>query len=168
MRKFPDGGRWQCTLLAGLCLISAAASGDVVQFEFNVGSPSVMTIRHSLAERSAILKAHFQAGAIGFTHDGLIAIREPGSLPRDTRTTVELLVTEENKDRSTLYREIARANGRPDWESQFQSVFAERWIRRAPVGWYYRAANGQWVRKLSPGAPDTPPATPAVSPFPGN
>ena len=166
MRHFLARRRWRRTLLAGLLLLSAYASGAEPEFEINVHSPSVMAIRMGLAERYAVLKEHLQTGVIGFTHDGLIAMRDAGSLPRETRTKVELLVAEDNKDRSTMYREIARANGRPDWESQFQAVFAERLIRRVPVGWYYRDAGGQWVKQLSQDAKDTP--TAAELRFPGN
>lgn len=150
MRNFRGSARRWRLLLTGLWLIAAGAFGAEAEFQFNVQSPSVMSIRKSIADRYLILKEHFQAGAIGFTHDGLIALREPGSIPQDVRARVELLVVEENKDRSTLYREIARANGRPDWESQFRAVFAARWIHRAPVGWYYREADGRWLQKNSP------------------
>ena len=147
MRCGRGSARWWRILLTGLWLIAAGAFGAEAEFEFNVHSPSVMSIRKSLADRYLVLKEHFQAGAIGFTHDGMIALREPGSIPQDVRARVELLVVEENKDRSTLYREIARANGRPDWESQFRAVFAACWIQRAPVGWYYREAGGHWLQK---------------------
>jgi uncharacterized protein YdbL (DUF1318 family) len=150
MRNFPARANWRQVLFSALWLIGASAWGAPADFEFNVQSASVMSIRKSLAERHLILKEHFQSGAIGFSHDGLIAVREPGSLTQDTRHRVELLVVEDNRDRDTLYREIARANGRPDWELQFKAVFAARWIDRAPVGWYHREADGRWLKKLSP------------------
>lgn len=158
-------------VLAALWLVSASAmsaeaEGDA---EFDVQSPSVMAIRKSLAERQVLLKEQFQAGVIGLTHDGLIAMREAAGLAPDMRATLERLVAEDNKDRGTLYREIARANGRPDWESQFQNVFAERWIRRAPSGWYYRDSGGRWIKKLPSAANDgVPENTASVAPYPGN
>ncbi|MBL0124753.1 MAG: YdbL family protein [Betaproteobacteria bacterium] len=158
-------------LLVVLCLVSVSAMGaeTVGDTDFDVQSPSVMAIRKSLAERHAILKEHFQAGVIGLTHDGLIAMREAAGLAPDMRATLERLVAEDNKDRGTLYREIARANGRPDWESQFQNVFAERWIRRAPSGWYYRDSGGRWIKKLPSAANDgVPENTASVAPYPGN
>jgi uncharacterized protein YdbL (DUF1318 family) len=152
--------------LVSVSAMSAEAEGDT---DFDVQSPSVMAIRKSLAERHAVLKEHFQAGVIGLTHDGLIAMREAAGLAPDMRATLERLVAEDNKDRGTLYREIARANGRPDWESQFQNVFAERWIRRAPSGWYYRDSGGHWIKKLSGAANgEAPPSVTPVAPFPGS
>lgn len=158
-------------LLAVFCLVSVSAmSAETVgDTDFDVQSPSVMAIRKSLAERHAILKEHFQAGVIGLTHDGLIAMREAAGLAHDMRARLERLVAEENKDRGTMYREIARANGRPDWESQFQNVFAERWISRAPIGWYYRDSGGRWIKKLPSAANGgTPEIAASVAPYPGN
>ena len=169
MRNFLASRHWRQFLLAGLWLVSVSAISAEAEADFDVQSRSVMAIRKSLAERYAILKEHFQAGVIGFTHNGLIATRESGRLAPDIRLRIELLVAEDNKDRGTLYREIARANGRPDWESQFQHVFAERWISRAPVGWYYRESGGQWVKKLARAANDEVPEKPfSDSPFPEN
>ncbi len=171
MRTMLSWRHWPRTLLVGLWMLSAPAmsaetAGDA---DIDVHSPSVMAIRKSLAERHAILKEHFQAGVIGLTHDGLIAMREASGLVQDMRTRLERLVREDNKDRVTLYREIARANGRPDWESQFQYVFAARWISRAPTGWYYRDSGGHWIKKL-PGAAnsDAPQRVTPVAPFPGS
>jgi uncharacterized protein YdbL (DUF1318 family) len=56
-------------------------------------------------------------------------------------------VADENADRSNLYREIANANGHPEWEADIRKTFAERWIERAAAGWYVQDAKGQWVQK---------------------
>jgi uncharacterized protein YdbL (DUF1318 family) len=120
------------------------AQGDV---EIDISSASVVTIRKSLADRFGALREYFQNGAIGLTRDGLIAMRDPGALKTETRREVESLITDDNKDRLTLYREIARLNGRPDWEAGLRSTFADRWISRAPRGWYYRESDGLWARK---------------------
>lgn len=152
MRNYLSGWRWLQIMLAGLCLASATAMSAEADADFDVHSPSVMAIRKSIVDRYAILKVHFHEGVIGLTHDGMIALREPGKLAKEMRAGLERLVIDDNKDRGTMYREIARANGRPDWESKFQSVFAERWISRAPVGWYYRDSRGNWLKKLPPGA----------------
>lgn len=152
MNRFIAGQRWRQWLLLGLCLIGAPIAMAEDDADFNVNSPALMAIRKSLGERHALLKEYFDAGAVGFTHEGLVAMREPGALVQEVRSRIELLVVEENKDLGTLYREIARANGRPDWESQFRQVFAERWISRTPAGWYYRDGNGNWLKKPAPGA----------------
>ena len=62
------------------------------------------------------------------------------------RTLVGQLVADENRDRNALYAEIARANGRPEWEKEIRSTFARRWIANAPAGWQYRK-GGTWKTK---------------------
>jgi uncharacterized protein YdbL (DUF1318 family) len=93
------------------------------------------------------LKALFDSGAVGFTADGLVAVRDAGALPLDQRSQADALVKQENNDRDTLYRAIAAANGHPEWEPQIRKTFAEGWVQRAPSGWYYRDASGAWKRK---------------------
>ena len=68
-------------------------------------------------------------------------------MPLAERNAVRKLVADENSDRNALYREIAAANGHPEWESDIRGTFAQRWIAKARSGWWYRNAGGQWVRK---------------------
>jgi uncharacterized protein YdbL (DUF1318 family) len=138
-------------ILGAGCANDGAKTGvpteAVKETEFNVRSASVVIIRQNLVERHAKFEPHYRAGALGFTHNGFIAVRDPALIPADTLVRIARLVAEENKDRETMYREIARANGRPDWEPQLQNIFGERWIKRAPLGWYFRDPRGQWTMK---------------------
>jgi uncharacterized protein len=116
--------------------------------DIDVSTPAIVVIKKSLATRFKILKLHLDSGAIGLTHDGLIAIRDLQAIQLTETLKVEAIIAEENKDRASLYREIARANGRPDWESDLKSTFGERWISRAAPGWYHRDSAGKWIRKM--------------------
>jgi uncharacterized protein len=129
-------------ILAGVSVTALAETGDV-----DVSTPAVTVIKKSIAQRFALLKPHLDAGVIGLTHDGLIAIRDAASLAIAERGKLESHVAEENKDRGALYREIARANGHPDWEGDLKLTFGARWISRAQVGWYYRDSAGMWQKK---------------------
>jgi uncharacterized protein YdbL (DUF1318 family) len=60
---------------------------------------------------------------------------------------VNALIAQVNRDRSALYREIALANKKPEWEGEIRTTFAQRWIERAPAGWYYQNPSGAWVQK---------------------
>ena len=51
-----------------------------------------------------------------------------GRLTLDKTQAVQALVAQENGDREVLYREIARANGHPEWEAEVRSTFAQRWM----------------------------------------
>lgn len=96
--------------------------------------------------RHAQLAPHYASGALGLTADGRIALRDANAVPLAQRQAVQGLVAQENGDRDALYREIARANGHPEWEADIRSTFAQRWIGRAQSGWYVQS-GGQWSRK---------------------
>jgi uncharacterized protein len=116
--------------------------------DVDVSTPAIVVIKKSLSARFKLLKPHLDSGAIGLTHDGLLAMRDLQAIALNETLKVEAIIAEENKDRASLYREIARANGRPDWESDLKSTFGERWISRAAPGWYHRDSAGKWIRKI--------------------
>jgi len=110
----------------------------------DVSSPEIAHIKAQMENRFGELKPHLDSGAIGLTNDGYLAARE---VPLALRNTVRTLVANENADRVTLYREIATANKHPEWEASIRKVFAQRWIVKAPAGWWYQDANGGWAQK---------------------
>jgi uncharacterized protein YdbL (DUF1318 family) len=77
----------------------------------------------------------------------LVEVRDQNAVPLPERNAVRKLVAEENADRANLYREIANANGHPEWEADIRSTFAQRWITRASTGWYVQDKDGNWKRK---------------------
>ncbi|WP_019021148.1 MULTISPECIES: YdbL family protein [unclassified Thioalkalivibrio] len=120
----------------------AAASNPDLQIE----TPAINRIRASMRDRAPQLAPHFRSGAIGFGADGDVAIRDLSEVPLRERSEVQRLVSEENADRASLYREIARANDRPDWEARIRETFARVWVDEAPAGYWYRS-DGQWRQK---------------------
>ena len=138
--------------LAGLLLALAAglnSAPSVAQSEitFEISSAAITSLGKSMSNRFLKLKPHLDAGVIGLTHDGILALRETSGIDVAGLLALDALIIDENKDRATLYREIARANGRPEWESDLRATFGKRWINRMPEGWFYRNAGGQWIRK---------------------
>jgi uncharacterized protein YdbL (DUF1318 family) len=99
------------------------------------------------AQRHASLLAYYNSGAVGLTAKGDVALRDAALIPLPSRNATRGLVNEENADRAALYRQIAVANGQPQWESQIRGVFAQRWIARASSGWWYQDAGGSWKQK---------------------
>ena len=63
------------------------------------------------------------------------------------RTKFGKLVDAENADRRALYREIAKANGHPEWEKDVAAVFAKKWREKARKGWWVQDASGAWRKK---------------------
>jgi uncharacterized protein YdbL (DUF1318 family) len=128
-------------LLGALCATMAWAQGNL-----EINTPAVSQLRGAMQARHAQLALHYASGAVGLTSDGRIALRDANAVPLAQRQAVQALVAQENGDRDALYREIARANGHPEWEADIRSTFAQRWIGRAQSGWYIQS-GGQWSRK---------------------
>lgn len=114
--------------------------------DLEVNTPAISAIKNSMQARHGQLAAHYASGAIGLTKDGLIAIHDAGAVPLKDRAALNSAVAAENSDRNKLYKEIATANGHPEWQAEIQSTFASRWIDKAQGGWYYQGAGG-WVKK---------------------
>ncbi|MCY7387454.1 MAG: YdbL family protein [Burkholderiales bacterium] len=129
------------------CLIAAPGVSAQSAPDLDINSAAIVSLAKSLANRFAHLRPHLDTGVIGLTHDGSVALRDSASLDVKVLLVLDVLIAEENKDRATLYREIARANRRPEWESDLRTTFGRRWISRMPAGWFYRNEQGQWVRK---------------------
>ncbi len=119
----------------------AQANADI-----NIQSPAINTIRASMEARFATLKPFYDNGSVGMTGDGLITVRDLNAVPLRDRKTVNTLVADENRDRNALYKEIARANGHPEWEADIRNTFAKRWVDNAPAGWWYQDGGG-WKKK---------------------
>lgn len=117
------------------------------QPDINVSTPGINKLKALMTQRHQALSAYYSSGAVGMESDGMISVRDAAAIPLKERNRVKKLVVDENRDRSDLYREIAQANGHPEWESDIRKTFARRWIANAPSGWFYRDPSGNWVRK---------------------
>lgn len=123
-------------------------SAEAQQPDFKINTPQINSIKQRMASRQKQhLNRWFDAGAIGFTRDGLITVRDRSAVPLSERRNMESVVADENRDRKAVYREIAVANGHPEWEQQIQQTWSQEWIRNARPGWYYQQSNGNWQKK---------------------
>jgi len=117
------------------------------QANLEINTPAIAALQRSMQQRHSQLSPLYASGAVGLTRDGNIALRDARAVPLAQRQQVNALIASENQDRAALYREIARANGHPEWEGDIRATFAQRWISRAQRGWYYQNTSGAWVRK---------------------
>lgn len=133
-----------------------AAAGSVLdliiptanaQADLNIATPAVRQLTQSMEARHAALKKLYDAGSVGLTRDGLIEVRDQNLIALPERNAARKLVADENADRASLYREIATANGHPEWEADIRTTFAQRWADKASAGWYYQDASGGWKQK---------------------
>jgi uncharacterized protein len=142
-----ESGAERVLLAAAGSVLDLLISPAHAQADLNVATPAVRQLTQSMEMRHAQLKKYYDGGAVGLTRDGLIEIRDQNLVPLPERNSVRKLVAEENADRSSLYREIAAANGHPEWEADIRKTFAERWVSKASGGWYVQDASGAWKQK---------------------
>lgn len=128
-------------LLLGLASLALAQQGNL-----EVNTPAIAALKQSMQQRHAQLAPLYASGAVGLARDGTVALRDASSVPLPQRARANALIAAENADRAALYREIARANGHPEWEADVRSTFAQRWIERAHAGWWVQGSGG-WVQK---------------------
>jgi uncharacterized protein YdbL (DUF1318 family) len=140
---------------AGVALLAATQLADWLipsaqaqQAELEINTPQINAIKARMAERQrTVLDPLFDAGAIGFSADGFVLVRDRSAVPLSERRGIESAVADENRDRKAVYREIAVANGHPEWEQEVQQTFARNWVKNARRGWYYQEAGGNWRQK---------------------
>lgn len=146
--EIPAPGSAVMLLAGGMMdwLIPSAEAQQTPEIEIN--TPQINAIKARMAERQrSVLAPMFDAGAIGFTADGFVTVRDRSAVPLSERRNIESAVADENRDRKAVYREIAVANGHPEWESEIQQTFARQWVQNARPGWYYQDASGSWRQK---------------------
>lgn len=122
-------------------------SAHAAQPDFNVNTPKIRKLRAEMKRRNKSLSPYYANGAIGFTRDALVATHDTSAISLKDRSKVKKLISAENRDRNSLYRAIADANGHPEWEPDVRAVFVKTWIRKARKGWWYQTGNGRWKQK---------------------
>jgi uncharacterized protein len=144
----PAGGKKGASTSFDLRRLLSPVATATAQANLEIESPAVRTIQARMAERfRSTLEPAFASGALGFTKDGLVAVRDAAALPLAQRASIQGAVADENRDRAAVYREIAVANGHPEWEADIRNTFAQQWIDKARDGWWYQDASGAWKQK---------------------
>jgi uncharacterized protein YdbL (DUF1318 family) len=143
--KPKTGGTQPSAMLLDL-LIPAAQAADVP--DIRIQTSATEAIRARMHTRfQGTLGDLLNSGAVGFTRDGMVVMRDAAKVPLSDRAQANATVADENRDRTALYREVANANNHPEWEAQIRATFAKSWIEQARAGWYYQDASGAWQKK---------------------
>jgi len=128
--------------LVGIGSAHAQSAPDI-----SLKTPAIQAIQSRMEARfNGSLRAGFDSGALGFTGDGLITVRDASKVELKDRVALNSAVADDNRDRKAVYREVAVANGHPEWEEQIRGVFAKQWIASARAGWWYES-GGSWKQK---------------------
>jgi len=130
-----------------LSLVGIGSAHAQSQPDITLKTPAIQAIQSRMAARfDSQLRAGFDAGALGFAADGTIVVRDAGKLALKDRVAINQAVADDNRDRKAVYREVAVANGHPEWEAQIRDVFARQWVASARPGWWYES-GGSWKQK---------------------
>jgi uncharacterized protein YdbL (DUF1318 family) len=130
-----------------LALLAGVGAHAAQEPNLTIDTPGITALRKGLRDNFRQLRPLLESGAVGLTRDGNVGLRDASSVPLAQRAQVNALIAQSNQDRAALYREIAIANGHPEWENDIRGIFAQRWIDRSRSGWYYQNTTGAWVRK---------------------
>jgi hypothetical protein len=138
-------------LLACLALPALAAEpakeATKPAINLDIGTPPVIVVKHSLAQRTSRLVRFYEAGEIGLGKDGFIYMRDGVKLHLAKRQIAEKLIDVENQERRALIQALADSNGRRDAEPEIWELMRARWHQQWKSGWWLRDAEGKWSKK---------------------
>jgi uncharacterized protein YdbL (DUF1318 family) len=121
----------------------AQAAADI-----NVSTAAIRALKESIRVRAAQLKPWLGAGNVGIGGDGYLLLRDMEGVALRDQATIRRLVEAENRDRRSLYAEIAKANDfGTDRIPEIEKIFAETWIDKAETGWWVQGAGSTWKQK---------------------
>lgn len=130
--------------------VEAISPGDAeaADVDVNVSTAAIRALKEAMKQRATELKPLLASGGVGISRDGMLAVRDAADLDLATRAKIRRLVDAENKDRETLYREIATANNfGSERVADIRSIFAQTWKDKAEPGWWVQGADGSWERR---------------------
>ena len=116
--------------------------------DINVSTAAIRTLIANEKKRAKELKPYLSAGSVGIGRNGMLVVRNLDNVPLREQATIRRLVEAENRNRESLYREIAKANDfGDDRVPEIQRIFAETWIKKAEKGWWVQKPDGTWAQK---------------------
>ena len=116
--------------------------------DINVTTPAIRALKESIQKRADSIKPYMDSGNVGISNDGLLVTRNNDGLNLKDKANLTRLIEAENKDRNSLYTEIAKANNFPTEKiSDIKKIFAGSWIKKAKPDWWYQNSEGKWKQK---------------------
>lgn len=127
--------------------LAVAAAPTGVPINLDVGTPPVVVVKHSLAQRTSRLIRFYEAGVIGLGNDGMIKIRDASRLTLVQRQIAEKLIDQENPDRNSLIYALAEAHGGAEARAAARAAQVQRWKEQFRSGWWVEDEQGRWQQK---------------------
>jgi hypothetical protein len=105
-------------------MLNAAWAAEVT----TVSNPTIRSLKQRMKERFARLKPYFKNGMLKEGSNGYVSLGDSGKLTLKERRNLKNLTDAENKDRKTLYREVAKAlKIDPGQTDKIAAIFAKEW-----------------------------------------
>ncbi len=134
-----------CLALPAIDAMAAEPARPAINLD--IGTPPVVVVKHSIAQRTSRLVRFYEAGEIGLGQDGFIYLRDGVKMNLAKRQVAEKLIDIENQERRALVQALADSNHRRDAEPEIWELMRARWNQQWKSGWWLRDAAGKWSRK---------------------
>ena len=136
------------TLAPKTASISFIGEAFAQEADINISNPAIRALKDSIKNRSGSIKPFMDRGNVGLTNEGLLTVRTTDGLSLKERAEVQQLLDAENRDRESLYLEIAKANNFPkESVAKIKAIFARSWLEQAQPGWWVQDGQGNWQKK---------------------
>jgi hypothetical protein len=134
-------------LFAFLALLFATPALAQEAPDLKVNSAAITELRNALRDRFSQIKPLLETGVLGLSAKGELTVRDPAGVAIADRPAISALIAADTRDKTALYREIARANGHPEWEQQIADTFNRMMREKIPANWWFQDENGKWTQK---------------------
>ncbi|HOL64549.1 MAG TPA: DUF1318 domain-containing protein [Accumulibacter sp.] len=125
----------------------AWAASEAIAINLDIGTPPVIIVKHSLAQRASRLVRFYEPGIFGLGYDGMVKLRDGSRLTLVQRQIAEKLIDQENPERNSLIYALAEAHGGPHLEPLARAAQVRRWKEQFRSGWWMQDERGQWFIK---------------------
>jgi glycine/D-amino acid oxidase-like deaminating enzyme len=135
-------------------MAATAAEPAKAPINLDIGTPTVVIVKHSLAQRTSRLVRFYESGEIGLGADGLIYLRDSSKMTLAKRQIAEKLIDNENQERRALIQALADSNHRRNDEAEVWELQRARWQQQWKSGWWLRDARRLEPQTLNPSLPE--------------
>lgn len=140
--------RLAAAFVRGAVTLLAPREAFAADANIDVSTAAIRVLKESIKQRAGKLKPHLGEGRVGLDKNGMLAARDLSALPLRDQAELRRLIEAENRDRMSLYQEIAKANDFGEERvADIQKIFAETWREKAEPGWSIERADGTWTKR---------------------
>ena len=120
-----DGKQSALTFIIARILSPSTAFAQDVK---DVSNPTIRGLKQKMKARFGTMKPYYRKGILKEENNGYVSIAKTEGLSLKEKRSVKALVDAENKNRSQLYKEVAKAmNIDPKQINQIAEIFAKEW-----------------------------------------